>query len=151
MRLAYHDIHVHAHKTGTAINVSDDGCDVEIDGEPTLTDVRFYAIIDNVASKIVIRPKEGSKVLVGLIGGIITEAFVSQCSEIDSVTITIGTVVYKVTSDGHVIKKGSDTLLKALKMLIEGVLQIVVLEGNNPDYAKLNNALVMIQNVLKDA
>lgn len=149
--MASHDIHVHAHKTGTAINVTDDGCDVEVDGEPTLTDVRFYAIIDNVASKIVIRPKEGSKVLVGLIGGIITEAFVSQCSEIDSVTITIGTVVYKVTSDGHVIKKGSDTLLKALKMLIEGVSQIVVLEGNNPDYAKLNNALVMIQNVLKDA
>lgn len=151
VRLVSHDTHVHAHKTGTAINVTDDGCDVEVDGEPRLTDVRFYAIIDEVASKIVVRPKEGSKVLVGIIDGMITEAFVVQCSEIESVSLKIGEVLLFVNSDGVVVKKAEDSLMQALKLMIEAVLQIVVIYGNNPNYMKLNESMRIIQNILKDA
>lgn len=56
-----------AHVVGKAVNVTDQKCDVEREGAPTIFDVSFCAIEDAVSNKIVVKPKDGSYVLVGFI------------------------------------------------------------------------------------
>jgi hypothetical protein len=67
------------------------------------------------------------------------------------VEITIGSVQLLVNETGVVIKKGDDNLLQALQLLIESVLQISIIYGNNPNFMKLNESLRIIQNILKNA
>lgn len=75
--------------------------------------------------------------------------FIEQCSEIDEFLIKIGQKTYKLNDTGHLIKGGNDTLKQVLELMIEGskliieaTQQILVLYGNNPDYAKLTQANV---------
>lgn len=140
---------VRSHKVGIAVAVSDSKCDVDVEGEPKLFDVRFHAIEDAVGSKIVIKPKEGSKVLVGIINNLVTEAFIEQCSEIDEVLIVTGDKEYKLNAEGHLIKGGNDTLKQVIQLIIEAVQKIMVLQGNNPDFLKLTQAQEKLNNILK--
>lgn len=68
--------------------------------------------------------------------------------EMDKWRFKIGTVEYEATANGHVIKRGSDTLWDGMKLLIEALEVIMVLQGNNPDFTKLTNAKNKIKNVL---
>lgn len=140
-----------AHVIGKAINVDDQKCDVEIEGSPTIHDVAFCAIDDAVQNRIVIKPKEGSYVAVGFVEAVHegqeADAFIEQCSEIDEVLIKIGTKLYKLNDQGHLLKGGGDTLkeiiqliIEAANLTIEATQQILVLYGNNPDYSKLIQA-----------
>ncbi len=72
---------------GTVKKVNGNTCDVEREGLPTLHDVRLNAIEDNINNPITIIPKQGSKVLVGIIENNESEAFVLQYSEIDFVIL----------------------------------------------------------------
>lgn len=137
------------HKVGTAVNVSGSKCDVEIEGEPALYDVRFHAIEDTLGNKIVIKPKDGSKVIVGVISNLATEAFIEQCSEIDEVLIIADDKQYKLNSSGHLIKGGDDTLKQVIDLVIEAVQVIVVIQGRNPDQAKLLAAKQKLENILQ--
>jgi hypothetical protein len=47
------------------------------------------------------------------------------------------------------IKKQNDTLRQALEMIIQAVMKVAVIQGTNPDYAKLQQALIKIQNILR--
>jgi hypothetical protein len=138
-------------RVGVAFNVQEATCEVKIEDYPTLTNVRLCVIQDTPDSKIVIKPKNESRVLIGIIHHEESEAFIAQCSEIESVEITIGSVQLLVNETGVVIKKGDDNLLQALQLLIESVLQISIIYGNNPNFMKLNESLRIIQNILKNA
>lgn len=140
-----------AHVIGKAVNVGDQYCDVEIDDAPTIHDVAFCTIHDAVSNRIVVSPKEGSRVLVGYIEaneqGKEIDAFIEQCSEIDKFFLKIGNKQYELTSSGHLIKGGNDTLkevvdlmIAAQKLTIEACQQILVLYGNNPNFQKLAEA-----------
>lgn len=140
-----------AHVIGKAVNVVDQKCDVEREGSPTIHDVAFCSIEDTVENRIVAKPKEGSYVIVGFVEafheGKESDAFIEQCSEIDEVLIKIGNKLYKLNDQGHLVKGGSDTLkevieliIEAANLTIEATQQILVLYGNNPDYAKLIQA-----------
>jgi hypothetical protein len=140
-----------AHVVGKAVNVTDQKCDIEREGAPTIHDVLFCAIEDTADTRIVIKPKEGSYVLVGFIEatheGKEGDAFLEQCSEIDEVFVKTGNKIYKLNSQGHLLKGGGDTLkeliqllIDAIKLTIEATQQIVVVYGNNPDYSKLIQA-----------
>lgn len=54
-------------------------------------------------------------------------------------------------SDGILIKRGADNLRDALDLIIDSVSQIVVLQGNSPNYAKLTQAKSIVDNLLKNA
>lgn len=51
--------------------------------------------------------------------------------------------------EGVLIQRGNDTLKQIIQLTIEATQQIVVLIGNNPDYAKLVQALTKLNNVLR--
>jgi phage baseplate assembly protein V len=47
------------------------------------------------------------------------------------------------------ISAGDDSVKDALTLIIEAVQQIVVIQGNNPDYDKLSQALTKVNNIFK--
>jgi hypothetical protein len=73
---------------------------------------------------------------------------VVACDKIDKSRTKIGTTRIEQTAQGFLIQKGSDTLKDAIQLIVEAVQPIVVLYGNNPDYAKLAQALTKINNLL---
>lgn len=137
------------HLIGTAVEVGDDKCDVKVEGEAQLFDVQLHAIEDTLTSRIIIKPKEGSKVIVGFLNNSKTDAFIVQCSEIEEVNVKIDTLEFSINSTGVLIKKDADTLKIGLQKLVEAVQQIFVLYGNNPAYLKLNQALLIFNNLLR--
>lgn len=134
---------------GKAVNVQDKTCDVEVDGEATLLDVRFQSVVDDLKSYCLIKPKENSSVLVGKIDGGNDEYVVLRYSEIESVTTLIDTVKMQVTKAGVSIKKGNDSLKDVMKLTIEACQDIMVLQGNNPDFKKLATALNKLNNLMQ--
>ena len=63
--------------------------------------------------------------------------------------IVVNTAILETTANGHLLQKGSDTLKQVLTLVIQAVQQIVVLDGNNPDYVKLAQALTKVNNLLQ--
>jgi hypothetical protein len=133
---------------GTAINVTDNKCDVKIDGEPDLLDVRLHAIDDSVDNVFIVKPKEESKVLIGFLDKEEKEAVILQCSEVEKVLIRIGATKVEISEEGVSISKGEDSLREIHQLTIEAMMQIVVIIGNNPAYEKLQEALTKTENIL---
>jgi hypothetical protein len=70
-------------------------------------------------------------------------------NEIDKWRLMVGQSIIEQDTTGLLIKKQSDTLLDALKLIVEAVQKIVVIQGQNPDQVKLQQALVKLQNILR--
>jgi len=116
-----------------------------IDGDAEILDVRLVA--DEDEQLFVLVPKVDSVVVVSFLTK--EAGFVSMVSKIDEVKFKIGQTFYSANSDGFLIKKGNDTLKQIVQMVIESIQQIVVLYGNNPDYSKLAQALIKLNNLLR--
>jgi len=134
--------------TGTVTEITGNTCTVEFENDAPFYEVRLNVIVDEVENSITILPKVNSAVIVSLVDGLETEAYVAQCSEIDGVRVIIGTVEFTVTSAGVTVKKGTDSLKDVFTLMIQAVMKIVVLYGEGPDYDKLTQALTKIQNIL---
>jgi hypothetical protein len=132
--------------TVTAIN-DDDTVAVVLSDDTEVDDVRLRSVVKTGNKKIAV-PALQSIVLVGRIEGS-DEYVVIAMEEIDKEVIVIGTVRYEVDDTGFLFQKGDDTLKEVLSLLIESVQQIVVIEGNNPDYDKLTQALTKTNNLLR--
>ncbi len=120
-------------------------CEV-IDDDVTYYDVRLRPVINGKES-ITVYPKVNTWALMLRIEDDDAWQIVSV-DEADKVSIKVGTTEM-VLNDGFLIKKGDDTLKIILNLIVEAVQQIVVLQGNNPDYEKLAQATTKISNLLK--
>jgi hypothetical protein len=134
---------------GKAVNITATKCDVEREGEATLLDVLFHTVEDAIESYMVVKPKDGSQVIVGIIENQEAEAIIIQTSEIDQVSIKIGNKEFTINEEGHLIAAGNDTLLKGLIKLIDAVKATVVIQGRNPDPVKLQDAKEIFENILQ--
>ena len=77
------------------------------------------------------------------------EWMVVACSEADKWRLKTGEVIIEQDATGLQIKKQNDTLRQALELIIQAVMKVMVIQGTNPDYAKLQQALTKIQNILR--
>lgn len=111
---------------GTAVNVQDDTCDVVVDGEAKMLDVKLNVIEDTRNSKLVVYPKNNSKVLVGILSSLKKEAIVLQTTEIEKVELVIGTVKCTISSEGLKIEKGTDSLKSIMGDLMTEIQAIKV-------------------------
>ena len=138
---------------GTAVNVRDTLCDLEIEEGAKLFDVRLQVVFDAVDNKFLIRPKEGTKVIAAALENLEHETCIIQCSEVENVWIESYGKRIKIESAGILIEAdktgGTDTLKEALDKIIDAVVQITVLQGTNPDYVKLQEAKTAIANILQ--
>jgi hypothetical protein len=132
----------------TAVN--DDGTiAVEFADKSTIPDVQLKSVVAT-GNEVLLIPKVGSMVHIGSIENS-KDYVVVSVSEITEMRMTIDNVSYNVTADGFLLKKDNDTLLDALTLLIEAVQKIVVVQGQNPDYIKLQQSLNKVQNLFKNA
>ncbi|MGQ0737668.1 MAG: hypothetical protein ACT4OJ_01285 [Bacteroidota bacterium] len=121
-------------------------CDCEpVDGDADILDVRLIA--DESEEFFVLVPAVDSIVVVEFLTK--EAAYVSMVSKVSEVKFKIGTAYYSATDVGFLIKKGDDTLKQVMTLIIEAVQQIVVMYGNNPNYAKLTEALAKVNNLLR--
>lgn len=130
------------------VNDADGTVDVEPMNEPEYRDVRVNAAL-KAANGVKQMPKKGSKVFIiptSKESGILVLA-----SDLTSWGIAIATTRIEQTEDGLLIAKGEDTLRDALDLIVDAVLTTVVVQGTNPDQAKLNQAKSIIQNLLRNA
>ena len=110
-------------------------------------DVRLRPVIDDKEG-LTVFPKVGSWCLATRIENS-HEWMVVAFSEADKWRLKIGDAVIEQTADGLLIQKQSDTLRQAFELVIQAVMKVVVIQGQNPDYAKLQQALTKIQNILR--
>jgi hypothetical protein len=148
--------------TVVSVDTTNNTCDVKVDDDE-FGGVRLQAVVDENRKGLRLYPSVGSDVMVEPVD---TQGNyrVSMFTEVDTIQGDIGNVMflhdatgihqsantaaYNLTPSGHNIKVGSSSLLDALNKLIEAVQVIVVLQGNNPDYAKLTQAKTLINNIL---
>lgn len=111
-------------------------------------DVRVNAAITPTKG-VKVMPKEGSKVFILPINR--ETGIVVLASEVDSWSLNIGEAKFEQTSEGLLIQNGEDTLRDAIDLIIDAVMATVVIQGTNPDRAKLVQAKTKIQNLLRNA
>lgn len=122
-------------------------CVLEDDEGLEIHDVRLRPVLDGNQS-ITIFPKVDTWALAIRIESD-EEWMLLSAGEIDKWQLVIGDTIIEQNEDGLLIQKGSDSLKEVLTNIIEAVQQIVVLYGNNPDYAKLATALTKTNNIFR--
>lgn len=133
--------------TVKAVN-PDDTISIEFPEGGTVDDCRLKSVVKD-GNKVILIPTVGSVVVVGRLD-VSEEYIVVSVHEITEVVEVIGTTRYSHNTDGFLFKKADDHLLTVFELIIESVNQIVVVQGNNPDRVKLQQALLKVKNILRD-
>lgn len=131
----------------TVIAVDEDKCTIDIKtaGGSELYNVKLKAL-ENQKRGFLIIPKNNSDVQVCEIGE--RDFLMISADEVEKLILIIDTVKYEIDKDGFVFQKGNDTLWIGIKLLIESIEAIIVLQGTNPDRAKLAMAKTKLKNIL---
>lgn len=120
---------------------------VLVDGDVEIPEVRLRPVLDGKQS-LTIFPKPGTWCLaVRLEDG--DEWMLMAVGEVEKYRINQGNLVFEIEDGKLSVKNDTTDLLTVIKDICEACLQIVVIQGNNPDYVKLNNALTNVQTLLK--
>lgn len=130
---------------GTVKSVSETQC-IVVD-EDFEYDVRLQVVLDGTEAQTVY-PKVGAQALAIRIENS-QEWYMVACSELDKWRLSIAQAVIEQDANGLQISKGTNNLKDALIALIEGVEQIVVLQGTNPNYVKIAQAKTKINAILR--
>lgn len=130
------------------IDESNATCELK-DEETDITyhDVRLRPVLRNGES-VTQYPHVGSWVIAMRIENT-KEWMVVACCNIDKWRLKIGNSTIEQDTTGLLIQNQSDTLRQALELIIQAVMKTVVVQGQNPDYGKLQQALTKIQNILR--
>ena len=127
---------------GTVESIEGDTCTVDY-----YEDVQLNAIIDDLESQFTIYPKVGSEVILGRIEGK-DAMFVVRFSEIDKVTIKIGTMLFEMKDGKFSISSGAVNLKSILNDAFDQLTQSIITTPSGP--GKFSAADVTIFNQLKD-
>ena len=130
----------------TAVDSSNDTVEIEFSDGATVDDARLRSVV-KAGNKVVMVPKVGSIVQVGRIENS-DEWLVIAVEEITAIKYVIGSVSFLVDENGFVIKKGTDTLWDAAKLLFEALEIVVILQGTNIDMVKLLAAKNKFKDIL---
>lgn len=127
----------------------DDTMVVELPGKIVIDDVRLKSVIKD-GSFFKITPEIRSTVCIGRIGSS-EEWILISTGNIQNMMVAFDSLIFRLREDGLYLKKGNDNIKEVFENIIESVMQIVVMNGNNPNYDKLQTALEKTQNLFSDA
>lgn len=119
--------------------VDDDGVDVP--------EVRLRPVLDDKES-LTIFPKPGTWALAVRLEDT-EEWMLIAAGEALKYRIKQNDLVFEMDGNQILIEKTGANLMEIIKSICEACLQIVVIQGNNPDYTKLTDALTKVQLLLK--
>jgi hypothetical protein len=118
-----------SHKIGTAVNVRDRLCDVQVEGEPDIHDVLFQVVEQVTGSYVITKPKSGSQVIVGFTNAVTsddqTDAYLAQVSEIDSIVVKIGNTIATFNSNGVKISNQANDFKQVINNLIDKQIDLI--------------------------
>jgi len=117
------------------------------DSEAEFYDVRLRPVIDGNECLTII-PKVDTWVLAVRIEDS-EDWLIVAVGEADKWCLKVGEAIIEQTAEGLLIKKQDDTLRQVLELIIQAVQKIVVMQGTNPDYPKLTEAMNKAQNLLR--
>jgi hypothetical protein len=131
-----------------SVNEEEFTCDLyDEESELDFFDVRLRPVLDEKECLTII-PKVDSWVLAMRIEAS-EDWMIVAVGEADKWRLKIGEAIIEQDSTGLLIQKDADTLKQALTLIVEAVQKIVVIQGTNPDYAKLTQALTKVNNLLR--
>lgn len=116
------------------------------DDEVEFPDVRLRPVLNGNKS-IVLLPKVQTFALAVRIEKT-EEWMVVACDEVSKVQIQIGELKFQM-EDKFSITKVESSLYDIIKKIIEATMQIVVNSGTSPDYAKLTEATLQLENLME--
>lgn len=133
---------------GTVVSVDEDEKTCVIaDDDIEINDVRLSPVLTNKES-VIIFPKVDSWVLAIRIEED-ADWMIVAAEEIDKYRVVVDDMIFEMSNDKFLVKKGADTLKQVIQLIIEAVQPIVVLQGNNPVYANLTQALTKLNNIMQ--
>lgn len=106
---------------GKVTDITDTNCRVTRDGQPDLVNVRLHAVEDNLETFILVKPKEGSYVIAGIIENDRSEAAILATSEIAAVMVKAGNLHFEIDGDKFLLKKGDENLGKLMGDMIDAM------------------------------
>jgi hypothetical protein len=121
-------------------------CVIDDDGFE-IPEVRLRPVLDGNES-LTIYPKAGSWCLAVRLEDT-EEWMLIAAGEIDKYRIKQNDLVFEMDGQKFLIEKQGANLMEIIKGICEACMQIVVIQGNNPDYEKLTDALTKIQLLFK--
>jgi hypothetical protein len=138
----------------TVVDVGNNTCKIKtIDNDLELEDVQFSATEGNDNGFILI-PKQGTNVLVGLIGDDENSLYLVSIDEIDAVKTTIGDQTFLITENGFELEMSSGKLtlknnISDLKVILSDIVsmvsQITVSTGVGPSGTPLPPTVAQAQ------
>jgi|SRR6185312_1134389 len=133
----------HQTLTYTVESVDEEAMTCEVTDDDGLEHLLRIAPIITAAQSILLYPQAGKKVLAQRYEDS-GDWFVCWAEQYYKTTVTVGACILETDGDKWTLKNGAADLKDILTGIVEAVQVIVVLMGNNPDYAKLAQALTDI-------
>lgn len=129
-----------------SVDTSEMTCVIDDDGFE-IPEVRLRPVLDNKES-ITIYPKVGAWALAVRLEDT-EEWMLISAGEVAKYQIKQNDLVFEMDGEKFLLEKQGANLMEIIKSICEACLQIVVIQGNNPDYQKLTDALTKIQLLFK--
>lgn len=119
-------------------------CDVvPVDGSAPILEVRL-TVNNEAENYFAVIPKVGSTVIVSFLTKDV--AFVCTVDDPEKLIFKTGDLLFEV-DEKFLVKKGDDSLKDVFTLIIQACSQIMVMQGNNPDFVKLQQALTKTNNL----
>lgn len=93
---------------GTVVELADSTCTVKLVHDGLEHDDVRYSATESSSDGLIVKPKVGSSVLVGLIGSNLNSMFLVSCDELESVQLEIGNTKVFADKDGIEMNGGNN-------------------------------------------
>lgn len=113
----------------TVTSVSDTVCSATYD-DFEFEDIRLHAVVDS--SITILKPKLGTKILVGSIDGSIENLYVLKAQDYDLVKYQVENSVVQIDSQGILIQRGDENLRKLLLDIVSLLKSLKVATPTGP-------------------
>jgi hypothetical protein len=131
----------------TVLTVNNDAVHVRFSDGSEIEDARLKSVIKD-GNHLLFIPSTNSTVLVARIDNS-DEYVIVAVDEIKEIKSQLNDVLLSINADGFLLKKENASLKELIKLIIEAVQAIVVLQGTNPDQMKLQQTLSMVDKILR--
>lgn len=136
-------------KQGTVTALQNDFCEVLLDdGSRKIHKVSLNAVLENGDDKLVLYPKVGSPVVLGVYEGSREGVILSFC-DVEKIYYKKGATEAEVTAEGYKIEREGENLGKVVDDFMNTCQQIVVVQGNTIDQAAVIQQRQRLKKILK--
>lgn len=143
------DTVVMALQSATVTAVDGETCTVQSDhDERDYFQVSFNALGANKADKLLLVPKAGSKVIIGVFPNG-TDAVLVSFSEVEKLEYTVGTTLFEIDGQGYRLERNAEDLRTVLADFMDEVMKIVVIQGQSINVPVVTQIKARLNTILK--